>query len=246
MPQHPRERRRGALGSLRPAFGLLLEVIAARWRRRETAALVAAVHITSEYLPLLVWERVLGHAGDPARLPHDVSGDGSLWGDFDTHECAHTRPDRSAAHKVLRIATEPPAAWRAYLDRQHSNTSHALAICAAECPHHCSVISRHPAEDRKELAERAATALAYVDSPIVRLRHAAPVGHGFGVPSPAEVLDAWERTRAHLGRREPAVLDDDGYPLPGLPSLFTALAGAPVIPDTLLAATSQELVAALD
>src|SRR5262249_10215233 len=162
----------------------------------------------SEYLPLLVWERVLGHAGDPARLPHDVSGPGSLWGDFENHECAHTRPDRSAAHKVLRIATEPPAAWRAYLDRQPSNTSHALAACPAECRRHGTVIAGPSAEDRKELAERAATALAYVDSPIVRLRHAAPVGHGFGVPSPAEVLDAWQRTRAHLGRREPAALDD--------------------------------------
>src|SRR5207247_5236036 len=50
MPQTPDERPRGALDSLRPAYRLLLEVIAVRWARREMAALVAAVHISSEYL----------------------------------------------------------------------------------------------------------------------------------------------------------------------------------------------------
>src|SRR5207244_2950400 len=35
MPQEPRDPGRGALGSLVPVYRLLLEVIAARWRRRE-------------------------------------------------------------------------------------------------------------------------------------------------------------------------------------------------------------------
>src|SRR5688572_26568692 len=52
MPQAPQERPRGALGSLRPAYSLLLEVMRARWLRGEMAALVAAVHIASEYLPM--------------------------------------------------------------------------------------------------------------------------------------------------------------------------------------------------
>ncbi|OLB74924.1 MAG: hypothetical protein AUI14_22310 [Actinobacteria bacterium 13_2_20CM_2_71_6] len=245
MPQDPKERQRGALGSLVPAFGLLLEVIALRWQRRETSAVVAAIHITSEYLPLLAWEPVLGHAGDPARLTAQVTGAGSAWGDFDDKECAHTRPERSAAHKAVRVAHEPGTAWRTYLDRQHSNVAHALAVCAGECRRPCSVVTRHPAEQRKALEQRCRAALAYVDSPIVKLRHSAPVGHGFGVPSAAEVQAAWARSRAELGRLEPAARKEDSYPLPGLPSLFSAVGGTLVRPDTLVADTAAALLRAL-
>jgi hypothetical protein len=282
MPQEPRERGRGALGSLVPVYRLLLEVIAARWRRREASALVAAVHIASEYLPLLAWEPVLGHAGDPLRLPADVTGPDSAWGDFDNRSCPHNGPERSAAHAAVRVAgTEgasgsgaappglrsaatreggayqrreasgrggtagPGAAWRGYLDRQHSAVSHALAVCAGECHHPCTVLTRHAPADRAELTRRCRTALAYESSPIVRLRHAAPVGHGFGVPSPAEVTEAWERSRHQLARLEPTVLAEDGYPLPGLPSLFSGVAGRPVTPDTLVADTAAALLRAL-
>lgn len=245
MPQDPRERSHGALTSLVPAFGLLLEVIAVRWARREMASLVAAVHITSEYLPLLIWESVLGHAGDPARLGPDVGGDGSAWGDFDNRECLHTRPERSAARHAVRVVHESVGQWRTYLDRQHSNVSHALATCAAECRQQCSVMTRHPAEQRDELRQRCRTALVYGSTPIVRLRHSAPVGHGFGVPSPTEVRDAWVHSRSELARLEPAVDTEDGYPLPGLPSLFSAVAGRPVRPDTLVADTATVLLGAL-
>jgi hypothetical protein len=244
MPQEPRERGRGALGSLVPAYRLLLEVAAALWRRRETSALVAVIHITSEYLPLLAWEAVLGHAGDPSRLPADVSGPDSSWGHLDDHNCAHHGPERSAAHAVLQVAAGPGTAWRAYLDRQHSAVAHALAVCAGECRHPCSVVTRHPGEI-DELRRRCRTALAYEASPIVKLRHAAPVGHGFGVPSPAEVLAAWDRSRHQLARLEPGVLTDDGYPLPGLPSLFSGVAGRLVTPDTLVADTAAALLRAL-
>ena len=36
--------------------------------------------------------------------------------------------------------------------------------------------------------------MLYVDSPIVALRHHAPVGHFFGVPSVAEMSEAWGKT----------------------------------------------------
>jgi len=245
MPQDPRERDRGALGSLVPAFGLLLEVIALRWARRETAAVVAAIHITSEYLPLLAWESVLGHAGDPARIGPAVSGDGSAWGDFDDRDCAHTRPERSAAHHAVRVAHESGPQWRTYLDRQHSNVAHALAVCAGECRRPCGVVTRHPATEQELLQRRCRAALAYVSSPIVRLRHSAPVGHGFGVPSTGEVREAWVRSRGELARLEPAVRTEDGYPLPGLPSLFSAVAGRLVAPATLVTDTATALVAAL-
>jgi hypothetical protein len=245
MPQDPGERDRGALGSLVPVFGLLLEVIALRGARRETAAVVAAVHITSEYLPLLAWEPVLGHAGDPARIAAAVVGKDSAWGDYEDRECAHTRPERAAAHHAVRVSREAPGQWRGYLDRQHSNVAHALAVCAGECRRPCSVLTRHPAEEQELLERRSRVALAYVSTPIVKLRHSAPVGHGFGVPSIGEVREAWVRSRAELAELEPAVLAEDGYPLPGLPSLFSAVAGRLVKPDTLVADTADALVRAL-
>lgn len=245
MPQAPRESHRGALGSLRPAYRLLLEVIAARWQRRETSALVAAIHIASEYGPLLAWEGVLGHAGDPALLPAAVTGRGSAWGDVDDPSCPHTKAERWAARQALRVADESPARWRDYLDRQHSNTAHALGVCAAECKRPCSVLTRLSKEDEMAVVDGSRLALAFVRSPIVRLRHAAPVGHGFGVPSPNEVLKAWQATRARLSDLIPGGLPDDGFPLPGLTHLFSALAGEPMTPDTLLADTAAAVVSAL-
>jgi hypothetical protein len=242
MPQAPAEQPRGALGSLVPAYRLLLEVIAARWQRRELAALVATVHISSEYLPLLVWESVLGHAGDPARIERAVGGRASRFGEYDEHECPHTGAQKSAAHRIRQVARDGAVGWRNYLDRQHSTVAHALAVCAAECHQVCSVVTRLSSGQANLLAERCRLAGVYADSPIVRLRHAAPVGHGFGVPSPAEVTEAWQRSRHRLGR---AAQIDDGFPLPGLPSLFSALAPAPVQPDTLLGETAGALRLAL-
>jgi hypothetical protein len=101
-----------------------------------------------------------------------------------------------------------------------------------------------PMEARDGLVARCRTARAFADTPLVRLRHAAPVGHGFGVPSPEEVQETWARSRAQLGRGDagPAVLTDDGFPLPGLPALFSAVAAAPIAPATLLADVASHLV----
>lgn len=245
MPQAANDRHRGALDSLRPAYALLLEVVEARWRRQETSALVAAVHIASEYAPMLVWEQILGHAGDPLKLPPQVSGDGSAWGDFDDRDCPHTKAEKSAAQRALRVAHEPPSGWRAYLDRQHSNTSHALGVCAAACPRPCTVLTRWDAEQIALLTQGSKLAQALNDSAVVKLRHAAPVGHGFGVPTRAEVLDAWQRSRGGLSKYAVAAADDDGFPLPGLPGLFSTLAGTPIHPSTLLHDTATTLTKAL-
>lgn len=249
MPQTPREQPRGALATLRPAFRLLLEVIDARWRRREMAALVAVIHIAAEYLPLLAWETALGHAGDPALLEESVGGPGSRFGDQDDRACAHRRNDASAANRALRVAGEPPSGWQAYLDRQHSNMAHGLATCAAECREPCTVITRMDDAVRADLARRCEFALAMQGGALVRLRHAAPVGHGFGVPSPEEVLDAWDRTRESLASRGIAGLDapgGDGFPLPGLARVFSEIAGTELTPDTLLADTAAVIVDCLE
>jgi hypothetical protein len=236
--------------SLRPVFSLLLEIIEARWWRRETAALLAAAHIASEYAPLLAWENVLGHAGDPQRLAtvEPFHGDNSKFGVHDAQGCPHTRPERSAANRALRVARENAIGWQSYLNRQHSTLAHALGRCAAVCRAPCAVVTTLAEPDRDTLAAACRLASAYADCALIRLRHAAPVGHGFGVPSPAEVTDAWQHSRVGLGRHEPlgvAVLAEDGFALPGLPSLFSAIAGLDIQPDTLLADTAREVVAIL-
>ncbi len=244
MPQTPKEQPRGALESLRPAYALLLEVIAIRWHRRELSPMVAALHIASEYLPLLAFEPVLGNAGDPVRWPPGLSAPGSRFGVIGDRDCDHTKAEQSATNRTLRVAGEPAEGWRAYFDRQHSQVAGALATCVSGCRNPCTAMDWIAPERRERLAERARVALTFADTPLVRLRHAAPVGHGFGVPSPEEVLDAWERSRAILGKNEVGneATRDDGFPLPGLPSLFSAIATAPLAPSTLLEDITAHLV----
>ncbi|MEU5881350.1 hypothetical protein [Spirillospora sp. NPDC047279] len=254
MPQTPKERPRGALASLRPAYALLLEVIEIRWRRREMAALVAAVHIASEYLPMLAWEPVLGHAGDPALIGASVTGEGSRFGvpiePGSARICDHTRPERSACERTLRVSKEPGPGWRAYLDRQHSQVSQALGDCAVRCRTPCTVMSRIDEPVRADLTDRCKLASEFTDGALVRLRHAAPVGHGFGVPSPEEVETAWARSRASLshqplGRAALDGSDGDSYPLPGLPALFSAIAGVTIEPDGLLHEVTERVTAGI-
>ncbi|SNT57988.1 hypothetical protein SAMN05443665_104840 [Actinomadura meyerae] len=253
MPQAAKERPRGALASLRPAYRLLLEVIEIRWRRRDMAALVAAVHIAAEYLPLLAWEPVLGHAGDPALIGASVGGAGSRFGvpvePGSPRMCDHTRPERSACERTLRVAKEPGPGWRAYLDRQHSQVASALGDCAARCRTPCSVMTRLEGTVRAGLTERCTLAVEFTDGALVKLRHAAPVGHGFGVPSPEEVQAAWGRARKSLSRHplgHKALADADGsYPLRGLPELFSAIAATDLRPDTLLYDVTKRITSAL-
>jgi hypothetical protein len=245
-PQSPDEPDRGALGSLRPAFALLLEVLAARWERRETAGVIAVAHLASEYMPLLAWETVLGHAGDPLLLPPQVCGEGSVWGDADGRTCPQSPAQRAAARRVVHLVEENSRGWRDYLDRQHSLVSQGLATCAARCRRQCSVFTRYDADQGAKLRRAAKLAVTFGECDLVLLRHHSPVGHGVGVPSPREVRDAWYRSRAWLGKQDPAVLADDGFPLPGLANLVSAVARHPIQPETLLADTAEAVVAALD
>jgi len=100
----------------------------------------------------------------------------------------------------------------------------------------------------EELERRMTLVGLFVDSPVLALRHAAPVGHGFGVPDPVELLEEWRATWARLvkpwkGGRNP--LHDapaHGKPLPGLEAFLSTVAGTRLQPlgildqvDTLLA-----------
>lgn len=242
MPQAPNETPRGALASLRPTFRLLLEAIDVRFRRGETMAVVAAIHIASEYAPLLVWERVFGHAGDPALMAASVGGEKSLWGHFNDRACPQTKAEKSAAKRSLRVSQENVVGWRAYLDRQHSVVSRALATCAAGCPHPCTVYTRLSPREAETVTIGSRIALSLTGSTIIKLRHSAPVGHGFGVPSREEVLAAWDHTRESMARLAPSVAHDEGFILPGFANLVSTLAGERMEASTLIADTVTAIV----
>ncbi|HEX6443830.1 MAG TPA: hypothetical protein VF053_01990, partial [Streptosporangiales bacterium] len=240
---------RGALESLLPAYRLMLEVVAIRWMRGDMSRALSALHILNEYLPLLVWQPVLGHAADPARLGGYVRRPGSLWAS-DDRACEHGPVERRAARIAATVASRPVAEWLSYLDRHHSHVADALAACAGFCAADCTVRTQLPSGVREDLRLRMRVARRLGGSPLVVLRHAAPVGHGFGVPDAREVVDAWEQTRARL--TDPSLPDaeaglgrtvrtDDGYVLPGLPSFLSAVSGLDVRPDTLVQDVREEV-----
>jgi hypothetical protein len=242
MPQAPHEMPRGALASLHPTFRLLLEVIDVRFRRGETMGVIAGVHIASEYAPMLVWERVLGHSGDPTLLAEAVGGENSLWGRSESRACPHTKAEKSAAKRALLVSRENVVGWRAYLDRQHSVTSKALGTCAANCPRPCTVYTRLSASQADMVTIGCRIALRLSTSTLIKLRHSAPVGHGFGVPSRDEVLAAWDHTREAMARLDPKVAADDGFVLPGFANLVSTLAGERLEASTLIADTATSII----
>lgn len=253
MPQRPDAAERGALASLFPAFGLMLEVLAVRWMRGDMSRTLSVAHIIHEYLPLLVWEPVLGHAGDPQRIGSQVVGEGTLWG-IDDKRCQHGGSERKAARIAVNVTDRPVVEWQSYLDRQHSHVADALAACAGFCSTDCHVRTRLPEDVREPLRARIRVARRLAGSPLVALRHAAPVGHGFGVPNASEVLEAWQQTRDRIDddsipddERAVArsIRDDDGYPLPGLPAFISAVTGRDVYQDTLIKDVRDEIAAAL-
>ena len=126
FPQLPRQQNRGALGSLLPLMALMLEVVDLRAERAEPLQVVVTAHLIGEYLPQLAWESVLGHAGDPLRLPDDV---GERWG-TDDPACPHGSALRTTARRALNAAAGDTAGFTAYLDRFHSRQGAALAMCA--------------------------------------------------------------------------------------------------------------------
>ncbi|HWJ53250.1 MAG TPA: hypothetical protein VNT24_07750, partial [Propionibacteriaceae bacterium] len=109
---------------------------------------------------------------------------------------------------------------------------------------------------RRNLDARVRLAILYIDSPIVALRHHAPVGHFFGVPSAAEISAAWLLTWEKVSAPWPDganPLLDPGLTsrapkqeaLPGLSALVTAVAGRPVGPGRLLHDIGDEVAHAL-
>ncbi|MCW3158909.1 hypothetical protein [Micropruina sonneratiae] len=266
FPLQPRSSHRGALASLVPLYRLMLEVVDLRARRHEPLQVVVTAHLIGEYLPQLAWESTLGHGGDPLLMRHSV---GERWG-TDDRSCPHTSAMRATAKRSLHATGGDQAGFTAYLDRFHSRLGSALAMCAMNhetvaagerpdvagtCPQPCGWAVAGTLAERRDLDARVRLALLYRDSPIVALRHHAPVGHFFGVPSTSEISEAWLRTWERVSAPwpdggnplsgEPLGAPERSEALPGLSDLISAVAGRTVGPGTLIRDIGADLEATL-
>nr|NLI50015.1 hypothetical protein [Propionibacterium sp.] len=265
FPKEPRQPNRGALGSLHPLYALMLEVLDLRSHRAEPLQVVVTAHLIGEYLPQLAWESTLGHAGDPLCLGGLV---GERWG-TDDPACPHGSALRASCRRALNAAQGDQAGFTAYLDRFHSRQGAALAICAMNhatigagerpdigvtCPEPCAWAVRGTLEERRDLDARVRLALIYQNSPIVALRHHAPVGHFFGVPSISEISTAWLRTWEKLAAPWPdganpllrgGVLGapEPDEALPGMSALVSAVAGRTIGPGRLIRSIGADISA---
>lgn len=250
FPLEPRDRQRGALRSLVPLYELMLEVVQLRSARHEPLQVVVTAHLIAEYLAHLAWESNLGHAGDPLLMQQSTDGS---WG-VDAPDCPHNSAQRATAKRSLNACDGDVAGYTAYLDRFHSRLGDALSVCAMNhasvdagerpdvgetCPNPCGFVMRMDYPTRRDLDARVRLARIYENSPIVALRHHAPVGHFFGVPSVAEISEAWLRTWEKLtvpwnDGQNPLLAPDaprasaPDEALPGLSALVSAVAGRPI------------------
>jgi hypothetical protein len=268
FPAEPRDPQRGALASLDGLYGLMLEVLELRARRQEPLQVVVTAHLIGEYLPQLAWEARLGHGGDPLRMRESV---GERWGSAST-ECPHSSTARATAKRALNACDGDVVGYTAYLDKFHSRLGAALAVCAMNhetvkagerpdmgttCPNPCGWALRGPLAERRDLDARVRLALVYQDSAIVALRHHAPVGHFFGVPSNAEIVEAWLATWERLNASWPDgsnpllgdIAGDGGTPteaLPGMSRLVSAVAGRRIGAGRIIRTIGDQISAEID
>jgi hypothetical protein len=187
----------GALHSLIPTFELLLEVFETRILKGDISMGLSIIHLMTEYLPLLGWEKELGHAGNPKQLAEYISQPNSMW---QTDACPLNRQQRKAFANVI-TANQSQKNWRIYLRDSHSRAAASLSICAS-VPNPSSDVSgqrtcRTPCAIRKgntDLAWAMVLTRRLKDSSLLTLRHDAPVGHFFSVPQEPEILASWETT----------------------------------------------------
>lgn len=267
FPLEPRGTERGALRSLVPLYELMLEVMQLRAQRHEPLQIVVTAHLIGEYLCQLAWESTLGHGGDPMLLGRTV---GERWGTEEA-ECPHNSALRATAKRSLNACSGDRAGYTSYLDKFHSRLGDALAVCAMNhatvgagerpdigetCPNPCAWAVRGALAARRDLDARVRLALLYEDSPIVALRHHAPVGHFFGVPSVQEISDAWLRTWSRVtqpwndGQNPLLVASTPGVSspdeaLPGMSALVSAVAGRTIGPGRVIRSIGEEIIATL-
>jgi hypothetical protein len=187
----------GALHSLIPTFELLLEVFETRILKGDISMGLSIIHLMTEYLPLLGWEKELGHAGNPKQLAEYLSQPNAMW---QTDDCPLNRQQRKAFVNVV-AANDSQKNWNVYLRDSHSRVAASLCMCAG-VPNPLSDLSgqrtcRTPCAIRKgnkDLAWAMVLVRRLKDSSLLTLRHDAPVGHFFSVPQEPEILASWETT----------------------------------------------------
>ena len=252
FPHHPRAAERGALGDLIPLYELMLEVLDIRMRREEPQQVVVTCHILGEYLAQLAWQPVLGDGGDPPTLPGKV---GQKWGG-DGQGCAHTSAMNATARRSMHAAQGDEEGYTSYLDKFHSRLGEALGVCAMNhatidagerpdvgitCPDPCRWVLAGTWEERRALDARVRLARIFQESGLVALRHHAPVGHFFGVPSGSEIGNAWVMTWNKLNEQwadgsnpmlDPSApgydVDASDGALPGFARMVSVIAARPI------------------
>jgi hypothetical protein len=249
--QQPEESSTDALYSLHPTFQLLLEVLQIRWDRHDTLWLISAAHIAGEYAPMLAWQPYLGHAGDPFRLRSDPAfADPAVFGVISTTGPAPARNRRRPRPRgrfgspgaTFRLAGLPRPAGLRCLPRARWLRDR---LSAALHGHHAASGASTGSDCAKRAAPRLHTRAARsFGCAIERPSGTGSACHrGTRSPKPGTAAGTGIAKRGGLGE---AALVEDGFPLPGLPSLFSAIAGSPLRPDTLVHDTMREVVTGLD
>ncbi len=251
FPSEPDQKNRGALSSFIPLYQLLLEVFDVRWRRGQMLHALAILHLVAEFGGHLAWESALGHPADPAMLGKNVAGRASRWGDLDDDECGQSRSQKHQAAAIAdRDPLRSPEAWRRFMREDFSKTGDQLVVCATResgrvwgrrprvCEARCSVWTRHSAATREALERRCQLVSLLGRSPLLQLRHSAPIGHFFGVPSRDEVLDAWASFAKRV-RRDTDLDLGAGDLTQQLGRYCSGVAGVPLAPSKLLATTAK-------
>jgi hypothetical protein len=196
-PMQRQENSVGALHTLIPTFELLLEVFEIRILKGDISMGLSIIHLMTEYLPLLGWEKELGHAGNPKQLAEHLSQPNAMW---QSDACPLNRQQRKAFANVI-TANDSQRHWNIYLRDNHSRVAASLSICAG-VPNPASDVSgqrtcRTPCSIRKgntDLAWAMVLVRRLKESSLLTLRHDAPVGHFFSVPQEPEILESWETT----------------------------------------------------
>ena len=251
FPDRPRSAERGSLRDLSGAIEHLLASVAVRWERHEVLHVLALLHLCGEYLGHLAWSGSLGHAGDPMAMQGQLGGRGSLWGDLDAQDCGHNRSQRhlaEALHDGDHLVSD--VAFQRFLRDRYSQVGELLSTCATrhgvrvwgrslrDCRAECTVWTDLAGADQSDLERRVLVAQWYRRSPLVRQRHASPMGHFFGVPERHEIQEAFDHLARRLDKTDLATID--GHSVPDqLASVCSIVAG-----KTMRAATLMSEVAA--
>jgi len=242
FPRRATDPDRGPLGHPLELVSQLLESLRVRWERSEILHVMALIHLLGEYLGHLAWSGVLGDGADPMSLPDHVRGSHSLWGDLEDRRCGHGRAQKKLALRILRAEpAHSDRSWVQFLRRDYSRIGDLLSVCATRdsgrawkgrvrnCDAPCSVWTRLDQGRQLELEQKMEIVRWYTRSPLLQLRHSAPVGHFFGVPTRDEIEEQWDVMADRMATRLDVDLGEGGVP-PQAARLCGLVAGTDITP----------------